>query len=336
MKKLLIAGPVILLCMTLCACSGTDGRRQAVAKNQLPEAPTTPQQTGIADTGLQLLINEYYHCKTISDSLVITGNVNKNSILKRQRAFYDSALASIHSLMIKCATGINGSCNISVRGIRYNVFATSTKESNISLHLYNDGHQHFISMGAVKKYMEAKGLVPLMITNAGIYDQKNDPIGLYIENGEKYHRLNMRKVPDGGNFYMLPNGVFYIDANDHAHIDTTEAYAHMEQKKSDGVKLATQSGPMLVINNRINSGFKQGSANINIRSGAGVIDEHKVVFAISTDPCNFYDFAVLFHDVFGCDNALYFDGAISRMYLHDINHDDTGGNFGGMIVVTGK
>ena len=48
----------------------------------------------------------------------------------------------------------------------------------------------------------------LMATNAGMYKRDNQPQGLYIENGKTITPLDLSKR--GGNFYLKPNGVFFI------------------------------------------------------------------------------------------------------------------------------
>lgn len=46
----------------------------------------------------------------------------------------------------------------------------------------------------------------LFAMNAGMYDEGGRPIGLYVEQGERQRRVNLRNGP--GNFHMQPNGVF--------------------------------------------------------------------------------------------------------------------------------
>ncbi|WP_133994719.1 hypothetical protein [Dinghuibacter silviterrae] len=38
----------------------------------------------------------------------------------------------------------------------------------------------------------------------------------------------------------------------------------------------------------------QGSPNVNIRNGVGILPGNKLLFAISREPVNFYDFAAFF------------------------------------------
>lgn len=182
------------------------------------------------------------------------------------------------------------------------------------------------SLTALKALTEQGGTKLVFATNAGIYMQDNSPLGLYVENGKQLRPLNLKKVPNGGNFYMQPNGVFLLTASE-AQVVVSSAYAPYKGK----AVFATQSGPMLVINGAINNTFTSGSANVNIRSGVGVMPDGKVVFAISDDFVNFYDFAIFFRDQLKCNNALYLDGAICRMYLPGLDRMELGGDFGAMI-----
>ncbi|QHS58592.1 phosphodiester glycosidase family protein [Chitinophaga agri] len=72
-------------------------------------------------------------------------------------------------------------------------------------------------------------------------------------------------------------------------------------------------------------------------SGVGILSNGNVVFIISKEAnTTFFDFASIFKDLFGCSDALYLDGAISKMYLPQHRPEDTGGDFGVIISVTGK
>ena len=197
---------------------------------------------------------------------------------------------------------------------------------------------NFQSLGEVHKYLISQKLQPLMITNAGMYTPSIEPEGLYIESpGKVLYQLDtikqQKQNPD--NFYLMPNGVFYIDVFGKAHIDTTEfLLKYIKANRVNDIKIATQSGPMLVINNRIHNAFVWGSSNRKIRSGVGIINEKTVVFVISKEESTFYEFSMLFKDVLKCSNALYLDGAISKMYLSDIDSTVKDGFFGPIISVS--
>jgi uncharacterized protein YigE (DUF2233 family) len=148
----------------------------------------------------------------------------------------------------------------------------------------------------------------LFAVNAGMFDPDLKPVGLYIEDGRELVRANTRS--GFGNFHLKPNGVFYV-AGGSAGVLETSAYLH-QRPKAD---LATQSGPMLVINGRLHPRFDAKSTSLKPRNGVGVRDEHTVVFAISNGEVPFAAFARLFKNGLSCSNALFLDGGTaSHLY----------------------
>lgn len=160
--------------------------------------------------------------------------------------------------------------------------------------------------------------------NGGMYKKDNSPQGLYIENQKVVSPLDTSSGT--GNFYLKPNGVFYIKTDNTTGICTTENFT------TNHIKYATQSGPMLLINGEIHPAFKQGSSNLNIRNGVGILQNGTVIFAMSKEQINFYDFADYFKRR-GCKNALYLDGLVSRTYLPSDKWLQTDGDFGVIIGV---
>ncbi|WP_245843697.1 phosphodiester glycosidase family protein [Niastella vici] len=122
--------------------------------------------------------------------------------------------------------------------------------------------------------------------------------------------------------------MFYITTANVPAICKTEDFVN-----KGNVKYATQSGPLLVINGTINPAFKEGSTNVNIRNGVGILPNNEVVFAMSKGEVNFFDFAGYFKKM-GCRYALYLDGFVSRTYLPEKDWTQTDGNFGVIIGVT--
>lgn len=177
--------------------------------------------------------------------------------------------------------------------------------------------------------LESEGKTIRFLMNAGMYDTKHAPIGLYIENKVLLHKVN-RATGASGNFYMQPNGIFAISTHQKPVIVPTDQYAI-----ADTIQYATQSGPMLVINGKINPLFAPKSVNTNIRNGVGIMPNNKVIFVMSKTEVTFYEFASYFKKL-GCKNALYLDGAISRSYCPSANWLQKGGEFGVMIAVTSK
>ncbi|MBS1646580.1 MAG: phosphodiester glycosidase family protein [Bacteroidetes bacterium] len=201
-----------------------------------------------------------------------------------------------------------------------------TRVQDLQLYWKNDQGLLFKSIKNVKEYVESKNEILLFAMNGGMFMEDNRPLGLFIEKGTVLKRLN--NSSGGGNFYLKPNGVFYITAENAPFVCKTADF-----KNNGKIKYATQSGPMLVTDGHIHSAFKKGSTNLNIRNGVGILPNNKVVFAMSKTAINFYDFALYFQNL-GCKNALYLDGAISKMYLPEKEWIQTDGDFGVLIGVT--
>lgn len=144
--------------------------------------------------------------------------------------------------------------------------------------------------------------------NAGMFDDTGRPIGLAIAQGRTEHALN-RRTDGGGNFHLQPNGVFLVEADGRAEVVTTAAF-----RPSPDLRLATQSGPMLVIGGQVNPRFAADGSSRYVRNGVGIDGDGVPVFAISDAPISFGRFARLFAGPLGCRDALYFDGSVSSLW----------------------
>jgi uncharacterized protein YigE (DUF2233 family) len=109
---------------------------------------------------------------------------------------------------------------------------------------------------------------------------------------------------------MQPNGVFYVDRDGKAGVMTTGHW----RERGMRARLATQSGPMLVVDGEINPSFDARSESLKWRSGVCAATPSHVVFAVSEAPVSFHAFARLFRDTLGCRDALYLDGTLSRLW----------------------
>jgi uncharacterized protein YigE (DUF2233 family) len=176
--------------------------------------------------------------------------------------------------------------------------------------------------------VQAKRVV--FAVNAGMFDDAGLPIGLYVENGEERFPINERDAP--GNFYLRPNGIFWIDARG-PHVSDTQSYL---KRGEAGLRVATQSGPMLVIAGQIHPKFDADGKSRNIRNGVGVGRHGQALFLMSRDPVSFGKFARAFRDHLGCDNALFLDGAVSSIWNGQTGQIDQRADVGPMIVVFEK
>ena len=202
---------------------------------------------------------------------------------------------------------------VAFAGQNYRVVHIDLKHEQLGLHWRNpqDG-QPFGSIESLRQWGEAHGRRLLFAANAGIYDHRFAPLGLYVENGKTLVPLNLAHGnPASGNFSLLPNGVFAIYPDGHAAVRTSTAF----KADDKAVREATQSGPMLLIDGQLNEQFVDDSSSLKWRSGVCARSPHEVVFAVSEAPVNFHTFGRLFRDKLGCRDALYLDGSISQFYI---------------------
>jgi uncharacterized protein YigE (DUF2233 family) len=192
----------------------------------------------------------------------------------------------------------------------------------------NDSAMPIRSMARLQQYLKRKKQRLVFAMNGGMYEENGDPVGLFIHNQKTIAPLNT--ATGKGNFYLEPSGVFYTTKNKSAVICSTNEF-----KFDSSVLNATQSGPMLVHKGKIHPAFRRDSQNKTIRNGVGILDNGTIIFAITTGPISFYDFAAYFKGL-GCQNALFLDGTVSRMYdpEHDMEPQD--GDFGVILGITEK
>lgn len=205
-------------------------------------------------------------------------------------------------------------------------YKVDPKKQNVKLYWKDDDGHIFKSIQNLKSYLDKKHTKLLFAMNGGMYMENNHPLGLFIQSGKTINSLNT--ATGKGNFYLKPNGVFYITDNNTPVVCQTKDFT-----PKANIKYATQSGPMLVIDGQLHSAFKKESTNLNIRNGIGILPDNTILFAMSKKEINFYDFAMYFKNQ-GCKNALYLDGFVSRTYLPEQNWLQTDGDFGVIIGVT--
>lgn len=202
---------------------------------------------------------------------------------------------------------------IQEEGRGYTVCTVDLDRYDIRLFWRGPDGNPYAGLGRLAASPEGRNLA--MAMNAGMYDEGLAPVGLYVEDGRELKAAN---TADGdGNFHLKPNGVFYL-AGRRAGVMETSAYLRTRPKTT----LATQSGPMLVIDGRIHPKFQEEGPSRKTRNGVGVRGGHVVVFAISEEPVSFGAFARLFRDRLGCRDALFLDGSISALYAPGLGRSD--------------
>lgn len=221
-------------------------------------------------------------------------------------------------------------------GTVFDIYLLDPKITSLDFYHYapNNPQQKIKNIRNLKKQLNDNGYQLRFATNGGLFQANLKPTGLYIENEAIMYPLNLKEDQTTfTNFYSIPpNGVFYIQKNKDFGIVKREDFPRIENVQS-----ATQSGPMLIIDNKINSTFNRQSKSKYIRTGVGITKQGKLIFAISHAPVTFFDFSRIFL-YYGCSTALYLDGKISEMYLDfkNIKRPTTKNNFSIIMAVSEK
>ncbi len=166
--------------------------------------------------------------------------------------------------------------------------------------------------------------------NAGMFDDEGDPIGYFVEGGERKKELN---TADGeGNFHMKPNGVFF-GTGDSWEIRTAEDFL---RNVGDRPAFGTQSGPMLVVNGRLHPEITPDGPSRTIRNAVGIDERGRAHFVISTAPISFGKLARFYRDELKVRNALYLDGSVSQLWNPATERLDGGAPIGPILVIERK
>lgn len=213
------------------------------------------------------------------------------------------------------------------RGLGFIHYKVNLRNSDIRFFWKSKDGGLYNNFDRYKQDMNDQQLNLVFATNGGMFNPQQEPQGLYIEEGQLIKDIDLNKK-GYGNFYLQPNGVFLITKDNKPVVTTSDRF----EPYRDNTRFATQSGPMLIIDGKINPKLGPQSPNFHIRNGVGVIDEETVVFIISEGKVRFYELAQQFQAL-GCQNALYLDGAISETYLPEMNMKSANGSFGVMIGV---
>lgn len=226
------------------------------------------------------------------------------------------ALLAFPSIERDAAAAAANSCETTLYdGRSYSICSFDPRHADIRTFLKDEDGAILGGFGALKSMLNARGETLVFAMNGGMYDEQRAPLGLFVERGQRLHAPNLRR--GGGNFYLKPNGVFWVTAG---RAGVTETRQFMRERRA--VNFATQSGPLLIDAGRINPHIQESGASAKLRNGVGVDESSHVRFVISNEPVTFHEFAHFFRDSLHCRNALYLDGSISALYAPSINRQD--------------
>ncbi len=181
-------------------------------------------------------------------------------------------------------------------------------------------------MPALQQALGARAKEVAFAMNAGMFDEKGQPIGLLVMGGKQVHAINLNK--GGGNFHLLPNGVFAVRKDGRAEVVKSDAF-----KPSGDIEFATQSGPMLVIDGQLHPAFDADGESRYVRNGVAIAPDGKPRFIISLDAVSFGKMARFARDQLHAKNALYFDGSVSSLWSPADMRQDNVTDLGPLVVV---
>lgn len=171
------------------------------------------------------------------------------------------------------------------------------------------------TFAAAYQELAKEGEKVVMLMNGGIFEPRQIPSGLYLEKGKVKCPLNLK--PGKGNFFLKPNGVFFIQKSEGAltaGVVDSVTLSQWSDEEKEKLWYAVQSGPALLLNGKTHPAFNQPSRSELLRNGVGVTRAGEVLFIITEGETNvnLWTFADCFRAL-DCENALFLDGDISQM-----------------------
>ncbi len=221
-----------------------------------------------------------------------------------------------------------GAEEVERNGTKYSIFTFTPK--NVELYWADNAGVPLRQFATVQRFIEARSRKVRFMMNGGIFENGGIPSGLLVIDGKVLRPINTADAP--GNFYLKPNGVFYIDGRG-SFVVSTDDFVSSSPKP----RLAIQSGPLLLHSGKTHPAFRAESKNYLHRNGVGVRKDGSVLFAIThfgqARYPNLFEFADFFRSQ-GCADALFLDGDISDVVVDPEAPIPPGNFFGTVFAVT--
>ena len=168
--------------------------------------------------------------------------------------------------------------------------------------------------------------------NGGMFDEDGQPIGYYVEEGQRLTVLNQNDGP--GNFHLMPNGVFFGDADWRVARSCNRALCRRGRKPSP-ISPPNRARCWSSTENFTRPSIRTANSR-KIRNAVGVDATGRAHFVISEAPISFGKLARYYRDVLNVDNALFLDGSVSQIWDVPNERLDTGPDIGPLIVVRNR
>ncbi|MEL6878529.1 MAG: phosphodiester glycosidase family protein [Pseudomonadota bacterium] len=225
------------------------------------------------------------------------------------------------------AAAVESACNaVTFEGITLTHCVADPAKHRIRTALGSDGGSPYRSLTAFARSIDHSTVA--FAVNGGMYGDDGEPVGYYVESGERLKELNRNDGP--GNFHMKPNGVFYGTGGSWRIRTSDSFYSNVR----DRPRFGTQSGPMLVIGGELHPDIQDNGPSRAIRNGVGVDAQGKAHFVRSEAPLSFGQLARFYRDELEVPNALFLDGNVSALWDPANDRLDTRSGIGPLIVVT--
>jgi uncharacterized protein YigE (DUF2233 family) len=222
------------------------------------------------------------------------------------------------------AAEIHGPCSQQLfEGDRFTV--CSAPGAAVEIRTAGKDGRPYRSFAALQAALGAHAARVAFAMNAGMFDEEGRAIGLLVGDGKTLRAINRRE--GGGNFHLMPNGVFLVRSNGQAEVVTSARF-----KPSRDIAFATQSGPMLVIAGKLHPKFDADGQSRLIRNGVGIGPDGTPLFVISEDAVSFGKLAGFYRDALNARDALFFDGSVSSLWDPANHRMDSHVEFGPIVV----
>jgi len=134
---------------------------------------------------------------------------------------------------------------------RFATYVVDTRQQPLQLFYRDNRGRRFGSIGHLKDWLAQQRQTLTFAMNGGMYSPGGVPKGLFIQNQKLVTPLDT--ASGAGNFYLKPNGVFYLTTHQRPGICPTRQF-----RGGPGVAYATQSGPLLLRDGQLHPAFTQG------------------------------------------------------------------------------
>ncbi len=209
------------------------------------------------------------------------------------------------------SSGLTSSKSDSHAGVAFDVFSVKITPETVKRFSFVENS----SGETAQQIIQAIGPDETFLATASIVQTNCKPLGYFQSNGQTEQMVNLEN--GSGNFFLKPNGALLFTDKDVVVCESSEIFNHKN------IVNGIQSGPMLLHQGMTNPHFNLGSPNKAIRSGVGIQHTPQgnyVVFAISKEPVNLYDFSEFFFMKLACDNALCLESVRTVMNIPHLDN----------------